>query len=61
MKLTGKLKEKVEKAENKQQAREIIAKAGMELTDEEMVQVTGGKAVTPGHKEQREEQGQNLF
>ena len=54
MKLTGKLKEKVEKAENKQQAREIIAKAGMELTDDEMEQVTGGICVVPGHKEQRE-------
>ena len=42
MTLTGKLKEDVEKAENREQAKEIIAKAGMELTDEEMDQVSGG-------------------
>ena len=42
MKLTGKLKEDVEKAENKEQAKELIAEAGMELTDEEMDQVAGG-------------------
>ncbi len=36
MNLTGKLKENVEKAKSKEQARKIIAKAGMELTDEEM-------------------------
>ncbi len=42
MKLTGKLKENVAKAENKKQAKELIAKAGMELTDEEMDQVSGG-------------------
>ena len=42
MKLTGKLKEDVEKAENKEQAKELIAEAGMELTDEEMEQVSGG-------------------
>ena len=44
MKLTGKLKEDVEKAENKEQAKELIAEAGMELTDEEMDQVAGGAA-----------------
>ena len=43
MKLTGKLKEDVEKAENKEQAKELIAEAGMELTDEEMDQVSGGE------------------
>ncbi len=37
MKLTGKLKENVEKAENKEQAKELIAKAGMELTDDEIL------------------------
>ena len=42
MKLTGKLKEKVEKAETKEQAKELIANAGMELTDEEMNMVSGG-------------------
>ena len=43
MKLVGELKEKVEKAENREDAKEIIRDAGMELTDEEMDQVAGGK------------------
>ena len=42
MKLLGELKEKVEKAENREDAKEIIKDAGMELTDEEMNQVAGG-------------------
>lgn len=42
MRLIGKLKENVEKAENKEQAKELIAEAGMELTDEEMDQIAGG-------------------
>ena len=37
--LIGKLKENVEKAENKEEAKKMIAEAGMELTDEEMEQV----------------------
>ena len=48
MKLTGKLKEKVEKAETKAQAKELIADAGMELTDEEMAKVA---AKDLGHSE----------
>ena len=43
MKLVGDLKEKVEKAETPEEAKEIIRDAGMELTDEEMDQVAGGK------------------
>ena len=42
MKLVGRLKEEVEKAENKEQVKELIADAGMELTDEEVDQVRGG-------------------
>ena len=42
MKLVGELKEKVEKAENREDAKGIIRDAGMELTDEEMDQVAGG-------------------
>ena len=34
MKLIGKLKENVEKAENKEEAKKMISEAGMELTDE---------------------------
>ena len=44
MKLTGDLKEKVEKTENKEEAKELIKEAGMELTDEELDQVAGGGA-----------------
>ena len=43
MKLVGTLKEKVEKAENLEEAKKAIADAGMELTDEEMDAVSGGK------------------
>ena len=43
MKLVGELKDKVEKAETKGEAKEIIKDAGMELTDEEMNQVAGGR------------------
>lgn len=42
MKLLGELKNKVEKAENQAEAKKIIEKAGMELTDEELDQVAGG-------------------
>ena len=45
MKLVGELKDKVEKAETKGEAKEIIKDAGMELTDEEMDQVAGGPRV----------------
>ena len=43
MKLVGTLKEKVEKTENLEEAKKAIADAGMELTDEEMDAVSGGK------------------
>ena len=42
MKLVGELKDKVEKAENQEEAKEISKESGMELTDEEMDQVAGG-------------------
>ncbi len=42
MKLIGKLKEQVEKAASLDEAKAIIAAAGMELTREEMSSVTGG-------------------
>ena len=46
MKLTGELKEKVEKAETKEEAKKIIKEAGeeagMSLSDEELDQVAGG-------------------
>ena len=59
MKLTGELKEKVEKAESAEQAKEIIEAAGVELSDDEVEAVAGGvflrpnpvvKKPTPGSK-----------
>ena len=43
MQLVGDLRDKVEKAENQEEAKEIIRDAGMELTDEEIDQVAGGR------------------
>ncbi len=42
MKLVGELKKQVEETNNKEEAKEIIEKAGMELTDEELDCVNGG-------------------
>ena len=42
MKLVGELKDKVEKSESKEEVKELIKDAGMELTDEELDQVAGG-------------------
>ena len=42
MELTKELKEKLEKAKNKEEAKKIIEEAGMELSDEEIEQVAGG-------------------
>ena len=47
MEIIGKLKENVEKAETKEEAKEIIRNAGEEaglvLNDEELDEVSGGK------------------
>jgi len=43
MKLTGLLKDKVEAVETKEEKKAVIAEAGMELTDEELEDVAGGK------------------
>ncbi len=42
MELTGSLKDKVAKAKNKDEAKDIIGKAGMLLTDDELDAVSGG-------------------
>jgi len=42
MKLTGKLKDKVEAVETREEKKAIIAEAGIELTDEELEGVAGG-------------------
>jgi len=45
MKLTGELKEKVEAAQEMEEKKSIIADAGMELTDDELEVVSGGRIV----------------
>lgn len=45
MKLIGKLAENVSNAKSREEARELIRSAGMELSDDEMAQVTGGSAM----------------
>ena len=42
MKLTGNLKDKVENAKSRDEAKAIISKAGMELTMDELNMVVGG-------------------
>ena len=42
MKLIGELKEKVEAAESREEARRAIEGAGMELTDDELDGIAGG-------------------
>ena len=44
MKLIGVLKKKVENAETKEEARDVIKKAGILLDDDELDQVSGGRA-----------------
>ena len=45
MKLVGDLKKQVEETTTKEEAKEVIEKAGMELTDEELDCVTGGEDI----------------
>ena len=42
MKLIGELKKQVESTSTKEEAKDVIANAGMELTDDELEMVTGG-------------------
>ncbi len=51
MKLIGELKEKVEMADTKEEAKKVIKEAGMELTDEEMNSVAGGLIFDKMNKE----------
>ena len=44
MKLVGELKKQVEETKNKEEAKEVIENAGMQLTDDELDYVTGGGA-----------------
>lgn len=43
MELMGNLKDKVSKAKDKEEARGLIEKAGMKLTDDELDMVAGGQ------------------
>ncbi len=45
MKLVGNLKKQVEETKNKEEAKRVIEKAGMELTDDELDQVAGGSRI----------------
>ena len=54
MKLVGNHKDQVEKANSKEEAKEIIEKAGMELTSEEVEMVASGMSIRPPHPTQRE-------
>ena len=47
MNLTGKLKENVEKAKTREEAKKLIARAGMLLDDDELNQVSGGVNTVP--------------
>ena len=47
MKLVGELKKQVEETNNKKEAKELIEKAGMQLTDDELDNITGGHVVSP--------------
>ena len=42
MKLTGELKDKVDQTQNLEEAKDVIAQAGMLLTDDEVGEVAGG-------------------
>ena len=42
MKLTGNLKKQVDQTESREEARSLIEKAGVQLTDGELDQVAGG-------------------
>ena len=47
MEIIGKLKENVEKAETKEEAKEIIKDAGVILDDEDLDKASGGKYFRP--------------
>ena len=55
MELLGNLKNKVEKAKSKDEARGLIEKAGMRLTEAELDMVSGGVLVTG--RTERDERG----
>ena len=48
MKLTDEMKEQLKNAETKEQAKDMLEKAGIELSDDELDDVSGG--LMPIHK-----------
>ena len=60
MELIGNLKDKVEKAQSKKEAQNIIENAGMRLTEDEMDMVAGGKMYTDGPQTRGFEAEQNM-
>ena len=48
MELSKELKEKVEKAESREEAKKILKEAGVELSDAELDQVSGGMSEGTG-------------
>ena len=62
MKLTGILKNKVDKAETMAEKKDLIAEAGMELNDNELEMVTGGVVPPlPRHNSNPEFDSQKQF
>ncbi len=51
MKLVGNLKKQVEATNSKEEAKELIENAGMQLTDDELDNVTGGNGGTNPYDE----------
>ena len=55
MKLTGKLKEKIEKATSREEALDIFEEAGLILTDDELSRLSGGEIEEIGELQQATE------
>ena len=60
MKLTGILKEQIEKAETKEKKKSLIGGAGMELTNEDMEKVSGG-GIPPLDQIRKTDPGEPFF
>lgn len=58
MKLTGELKDKVDAVETAEEKKDIIAQAGMELTDDELEMVAGGSPIFFGRTGKRPQDNQ---
>ena len=61
MKLIGELKKQVESTATKEEAKDVIANAGMELTDDELDNVVGGSTFEEKFKQLSEEERKRLI